>query len=83
MKYEDITFEMLGTRRQRPMYLSKFTKFRENLDMKSYPKDPHEFTQTFLHIIDEWINAHKRVQYKGLHTFTRRDAILGTTYLPH
>ena len=72
MKYEDITFEMLGTRRQRPMYLSKFTKFRESLDMKSYPKDPHEFTQTFLHIIDEWINAHKRVQYKD-YIFTRRE----------
>ena len=80
MKYEDITFEMLGTRRQRPMYLSKFTKFRENLDMQRYPKDPHEYTKTFLQIIDEWINAHKRVQYKGLNTFVRRDAILGTTH---
>ena len=47
MKYEDITFEMLGTRRQRPMYLSKFTKFRENLDMKSYPKDPLIYTNIF------------------------------------
>ena len=38
MNYEDITFEMLGTRRQRPMYLSKFTKFRQELSMKDYPK---------------------------------------------
>ena len=80
MKYEDLTFEMLGTRRQRPMYLSKFTKFRQQLDMKTYPKDPHEYTETFLQTIDEWINAHKHICYTGLDTFTRRDAILGTTH---
>lgn len=80
MKYEDITFEMLGTRRQRPMYLSKFTKFRQNLDMNTYPKDPHAYTETFLQTIDEWIRSHKHVRYAGLETFTRRDAILGTTH---
>ena len=80
MKYEDITFEMLGTRRQRPMYLSKFTKFRQNLDMNTYPKDPHAYTETFLQNIDEWINSHIHVRYNGLETFTRRDAILGTTH---
>lgn len=80
MKYEDITFDMLGTRRQRPMYLSKFTKFRQNLDMRTYPKDPHAYTQTFLQEIDQWITGHSRVKYKGLETFSRRDAIHGTTH---
>ncbi len=80
IKYEDLTFEMLGTRRQRPMYLSKFTKFRQRLDMKTYPKDPHAYTETFLQTIDEWINSHKHISYIGLDTFTRRDAILGTTH---
>ena len=80
MKYEDITFDMLGTRRQRPMYLSKFTKFRQELSMKDYPKDPHAYTAYFLEEIDKWINAHKHVKYTGLETFTRKDAILGTTH---
>lgn len=80
MKYEDITFEMLGTRRQRPMYLSKFTQFRQELSMKNYPKDPHAYTEYFLQEIDAWIIAHKYVNYHGLETFTRRDAILGTTH---
>ena len=79
-RYEDITFDMLGTRRQRPMYLSKFTKFRQNLDMRTYPKDPHAYTETFLTEIDRWINEHTRVRYTGLETFSRRDAILGTTH---
>ena len=79
-RYEDITFEMLGTRRQRPMYLSKFTKFRQNLSMRDYPKDPHAYTKTFLNAMDEWINQHKRVNYYGLNTFHRRDAIHGTTH---
>jgi hypothetical protein len=78
--YKDITFEMLGTRRQRPMYLSKFTKFRENLDMRTYPKDPHAYTHTFLEEIDRWINEHTRVRYQGLDTFGRRDVIHGTTH---
>jgi hypothetical protein len=80
MNYEDITFEMLGTRRQRPMYLSKFTKFRQELSMKDYPKDPHAYTEYFLQEIDKWIINHKHVRYTGLETFTRRDAILGTTH---
>lgn len=80
MNYDDITFDMLGTRRQRPMYLSKFTKFRSNLDMLTYPKDPHEYTKTFIHRIDEWVNSHKMVRYIGLDAFTRRDAIIGTTH---
>lgn len=78
--YSDITFEMLGTRRQRPMYLSKFTQFRSNLSMQTYPKDPHEYTKEFLVNIDNWINAHQQVRYIGLDTFTRRDAIIGTTH---
>ena len=80
MKYEDITFEMLGTRRQRPMYLSKFTKFRQSLDMKNYPTDPHAYTKTFLNEIDFWIKNHKLVSYLNLNTFSRKDAILGTTH---
>lgn len=79
-RYEDITFEMLGTRRQRPMYLSKFTQFRQNLDMATYPKDPHAYTKVFLEEIDRWINEHSRVRYLGLETFSRRDAIHGTTH---
>lgn len=77
--YEDITKEMLGTRRQRPMYLSKFTKFRQSLDMKNYPKNPHEYTKFFLNEINEWIKNHEKVNYKGLENFSRRDVILGTT----
>lgn len=79
-KYEDITFDMLGTRRQRPMYLSEFTKFRKSLDMATYPVDPHAYTKTFLHTIDGWIRGHKHVKYAGLDTFVRQDAILGTTH---
>lgn len=80
MTYNDITFDMLGTKRQRPMYLSKFTKFRQNLDMKTYPKDPHAYTDLFINTMDDWIRLHKHIQYHGLDTFTRRDAILGTTH---
>lgn len=70
---------MLGTKRQRPMYLSKFTKFRQSLDMRNYPVDPHSYTKTFLDTIDQWIHSHNKVKYIGLSTFKRRDAILGTT----
>jgi hypothetical protein len=80
IKYEDITHSMLGTKRQRPMYLSKFTQFRSNLDMKTYPKDPHAYTKLFLTEIDEWINRHKLVRYKNLDSMPYRDAILGTTH---
>jgi hypothetical protein len=80
IEYKDITSEMLGTKRQRPMYLSKFTQFRESLDMKNYPRDPHEYTQHFIEETDRWINAHQLIKYVGLETFARRDAILGTTH---
>lgn len=79
-RYEDITFEMLGTRRQRPMYLSKFTKFRSDLSMRNYPKDPHAYTRVFLDVMDEWVQAHRQVRFHGLDRFARRDAILGTTH---
>ena len=79
MQYEDITFDMLGTKRQRPMYLSKFTKFRANLDMNTYPKDPHAYTEYFLNEINQWINDHRNIKYIGLDSFPCRDAILGTT----
>lgn len=80
MKYEEITFDMLGTRRQRPMYLSKFTKFRQDLDMKTYPKDPHQYTNYFLEKIDNWICDHQYIKYLNLNSFARRDTILGTTH---
>jgi hypothetical protein len=80
IKYEDLTFDMLGTRRQRPMYISEFHKFRKNLSMENYPSNPHVYTDYFLEEIDKWINLHNRVQYLNLDKFTRRDAILGTTH---
>ena len=79
-KYEDITFDMLGTRRQRPMYLSKFTKFKSSLDMKTYPKDPHAYTEYFLKEIDQWVNLHQFVKYIGLSSLPHRHSILGTTH---
>jgi len=78
--YNDITVDMLGTKRQRPMYLSKFTQFRSNMDMQTYPKDPHAYTKQFLTEIDQWINLHKQVHYKNLSSMPYRDAILGTTH---
>lgn len=80
MNYDDITFDMLGTKRQRPMYVSAFAKFRESLDMKTYPKDAHSYTNYFLENIDHWIKSHKLVQYTGLEHFTKHDVILGTTH---
>jgi len=80
MKYEDITFEMLGTRRQRPMYLSAFPQFRKQLNMATYPMSPHPYTDEFLIEIDEWINNHQYIKYHGLDTFEIRHAILGTTH---
>jgi hypothetical protein len=50
------------------------------MKMENYPKDPHGYTKTFLHIIDDWIQQHTRVKYVGLNSFTRHDAILGTTH---
>jgi len=80
MKYEDITFDMLSTKRQRPMYLTAFTQTRWNMDMKTYPKDPHAYTKQFLYTVDKWINDHELIQYKNLNTFSRKDVILGTTH---
>ena len=71
---------MLGTRRQRPMYLSLFTKFRSSLDMRNYPKDPHEYTSYFLNEIDNWIQSHTLVRYENLNSLSNRDVILGTTH---
>lgn len=79
LTYNNITFDMLGTKRQRPMYLSNFTKLRAAMSMSTYPKDPHLYTKEFLAHIDAWIHAHQQVRYTGLDTFTHRDAILGTT----
>lgn len=80
MRYEDMDLEVLGTRRQRPMYLSRFNKLRTELSMKDYPKDPHAYTRYFLEHMDQWINAHQLIRYTGLNSFPRRDAILGTTH---
>lgn len=80
IRYEDITKDMLGTKRQRPMYLSKFTQFRSSLDMRTYPKDPHAYTKHFLVEIDSWINQHRHAKYKNLEGMQYRDAILGTTH---
>ncbi len=79
IRYEDLTLEHLSTKRQRPMYLSDYTKFRESLSMKDYPRDPHAYTEYFLEQIDEWINSHEMCRYIGLEDFQYRDAILGTT----
>lgn len=80
MRYEDISFEMLGTKRQRPMMVKDFKKFRNSLDMKTYPDNPHKYTEEFLEYIDYWIKSHKRVNYLGLDEFKRKDAILGVTH---
>ena len=80
MRYEDMDFDVLGTRRQRPMYLSRFTRFRSKLSMKDYPKDPHAYTGVFLERIDDWIRSHQLIRYRGLDSFKRRDAIIGTTH---
>lgn len=80
MRYEDMDLEVLGTRRQRPMYLSRFNKLRTELSMKDYPKDPHSYTNYFLERMDQWINGHQLIRYTGLNSFPRRDAILGTTH---
>lgn len=80
MKYEDIKFEDLGTRRQRPMMVSDFIRFRKNLTMETYPLDVHGYVYRFLEEIDKWIYEHKYISYKGLDKFPVREAILGTTH---
>jgi hypothetical protein len=79
-RYEDITFDMLGTRRARPMNLSKFARFRSTLDMKNYPKDTAKCAKSFLIEIDRWINLHKFVKYIGLESLPHQNVILGTTH---
>ena len=80
MKYEDIKQEDLGTKRQRPMYLSEFHRFRSRLSMLEYPHDPCEYcNNTFLPTVDKWIQGHKRAKYIGLDTFPVRHTILGVT----
>ena len=80
MRYEDITHDDLGTKRQRPMFLSSFTQFRSGMNMRSYPHDPAKFcNETFLPAIDEWINNHQRAWYLGLDNFPIRHTILGVT----
>jgi hypothetical protein len=80
IEYKDLTLEHLGTRRQRPMYMSAFPKFRKEMGTKDYPMNPHGYTKYFLEEIDKWINSHEHIKYIGLDTFDRRDAILGTTH---
>jgi hypothetical protein len=79
--YDAIDFSMLGTKRQRPMYLSKFTRFRNyEMKMENYPKDPHAYTEYFKSVMHTWVSAHQQVQYLNLDSMPHRDAILGTTH---
>lgn len=80
MRYEDMDIDVLGTRRQRPMYLSRFNKLKSELNMRDYPKDPHAYTRFFVERMDRWIKDHTMIRYDGLDTFSRRDAIIGTTH---
>lgn len=79
--YNDITQEMLGTKRQRPMYLSAFTRFRNyEMQMVNYPKDPHDYTEYFKSEMHNWVTAHQHVKYLNLDSLPYVDAILGTTH---
>jgi hypothetical protein len=80
MKYEDITFDMLGTKRQRPMLCSEVWNYKKTLSMENYPLNTHEYVKYFLEEINTWIRNHKFSIYKNLDVFDRRDAILGTTH---
>ena len=80
MNYEDITFDMLGTKRQRPMLCSEVWNYKKTLSMKDYPLNTHEYVKYFLEEINTWIRNHKFSIYKNLDVFDRRDAILGTTH---
>ena len=80
MEYKDITFEMLGTRRQRPMMTSELWKHKYMMDMSKYPNNVHDYVGYFLTEIDRWIRNHKFAVYKNLDVFDRRDGILGTTH---
>jgi hypothetical protein len=80
MRYEDLTLDMLVTKRQRPMYLSFFTKMRQDLSMSDYPKDPHSYRRFFIDRMNTWVRAHESVRYDGLDSMPIIDAILGTTH---
>lgn len=80
VKYKDLDLDVLGTRRQRPMYLSRFNALKTGLSMKDYPKDPHAYTRFFIEKMDDWIRSHQLIRYEGLESFPRRDAIIGTTH---
>lgn len=80
MNYADLNESHLGTKRQRPMYVSEFVKLRSSLSMRDYPQDFSEYTKLFLSEIDEWIRSHRFIEYSGLDSFLRRDVILGTTH---
>mgnify|MGYP000574946945 CR=1 FL=1 len=63
------------------MYLSAFTQFRESMNMRTYPHDPHDYCENiFLPTIDKWINEHERAKYLGLDTFPIHHVILGVTH---
>lgn len=80
MKYEDLSFDDLGTKRQRPMYLSDFHRFRASMNMRTYPSDPCGYiNDVFLPEIDKWIRSHERVKYIGLDSLPIRHCILGVT----
>ena len=48
MNYEDLTFDMLGTKRQRPMLCSEVWNYKKTLSMKDYPLNTHEYVKYFL-----------------------------------
>lgn len=80
MKYEDLSMDDLGTRRQRPMYLSVFHNFRSGMNMRTYPDDPNTYiNDVFLPAIDKWIRSHERVKYIGLDALPFHHCILGVT----
>jgi|TARA_B100001027_G_C16234191_1_gene316217 hypothetical protein len=77
--YNNFSSDLMVNRRQRPMMLSAFQKLKHQLDIKTYPLDTYKYTDFFLEKIDNWIKNHTLCQYQGLETFTRKDAIIGTT----
>lgn len=80
MRYEDLTESDLGTRRQRPMFVAEFNRFKRGMDMAHYPRDPHEYTGFFIERMDRWIRDHQLIRYENLDSFPRKDSIIGTTH---
>lgn len=78
--YEDLTISDLGTKRQRPMFVSELDRFKRTLSMKDYPSDPHAYTEFFISSMDRWVRNHRLVSYLNLDSFSRIDSILGTTH---